>query len=91
VVPVTTAKPVQVRLVAAHAPSHVVVRDRAGKVVWAGDLALGQARSLHATPPVKVQAADAGAVDVAVAGHAQGRVGVLGRPGHRTFHRPAAH
>jgi cytoskeletal protein RodZ len=86
-VPATTGKPVEVRLVAAHAPSHVVVRDGAGKVVWAGDLALDQARSLRAAPPVKVQAADAGAIDVAVAGHARGRVGVLGQPGHRTFPR----
>jgi hypothetical protein len=87
--PASAAPSIRLRLVAAHASSHVVVRDRTGTVVWSGDLALNQAHTLRVSAPVDVRAGDAGAIDVAVDGHARGRVGVLGRPGQRTLHGPA--
>ena len=50
-------------------------------------LALGQRKHLRVSPPVRVRAADAGAVDVLVRGTDRGAMGADGRPGHRTFHR----
>jgi cytoskeletal protein RodZ len=85
-----TATPVQVRVVASQAGSRVLIRDRTGEVVWAGDLLLGEQRTVRAVPPVRVQAEDAGAVEVTVNGQDRGAVGALGQPGHRTFVRPGA-
>jgi hypothetical protein len=79
--------PVRLTVSAAHAASRVVVRDGTGKVVWAGDLAMGATHTLRAVPPVRVRAADAGAVEVSVAGRDEGTLGALGRPGRRTFQR----
>jgi cytoskeletal protein RodZ len=88
--PAPTATPVRVRVVAAQAGSRVLVRDRTGKVVWAGDLLLGEQRTLRVVPPVRIRAEDAGAVEVTVNGQDQGAVGPVGRPGHRAFVRPGA-
>ena len=49
---------------------------------------LGEKRTVSATPPVKVKAADGGAIEVTVAGKDQGSLGLLGEPGTRTFTRP---
>ena len=38
--------------------THVVVRDGAGEVVFNGDLAFGEKRSVKAAPPVQVQSSD---------------------------------
>ena len=84
-----TPKPLKVVLTGARAGSQVVVRDRNGKVVWAGEVALGEKRTVSATPPVKVKAANAGAVEVTAAGKDQGTLGLLGEAGTRTFTRPA--
>ena len=81
--------PLKVTLVGAQDGSQVVVRDRAGKVVWAGEVVLGEKRTVSATPPVKVKAANGGAIEVTVAGKDQGSLGLLGEPGTRTFTRPA--
>jgi cytoskeletal protein RodZ len=86
--PAPTATPVRVRVVATQAASRVLVRDRTGTVVWAGDLLLGEQRTLRVVPPVRIRAEDAGAVEVTVNGQGQGVVGPVGRSGHRTFVRP---
>jgi hypothetical protein len=95
--PAATSKPVSVQLAVAQdaAPQdvaqggpQVVVRDSAGTVVWAGRVAPGERRTLHATPPVRVHADDAGAVTVSVNGHDDGALGLVGKPGQRTFVRP---
>jgi hypothetical protein len=75
-------------IVGAQDGSRVVVRDKAGKVVWAGEIVLGEKRIVKAVPPVRVKAQDAGAIEVRVNGKDRGPVGELGEPGRRTFHRP---
>jgi len=87
--PVTTPKPIRVTLVGAQGDSHVVVRSRSGKVAWAGDIVLGERRTVKAAPPVRVHSSDAGALDVGVNGKDKGPLGDAGKPGHRTFR--AAH
>ena len=89
--PAPTPKPIRVTLVGAQAGSRAVVRDRDGKVVWAGEIVLGERRTVTATPPVKVRAQDAGALEASVNGRDKGPVGALGQPGTRTFVRPASH
>ena len=86
--PVVTPRPVRVTLVGAQDGSQVVVRDSTGKVVWAGEVVLGERRTVRAVPPVKVQAQDAGAIEVAVNGRDKGPLGELGQPGRQTFLRP---
>jgi cytoskeletal protein RodZ len=80
-------KPVPVTLVAAQAPTRVVVRDGDRTVVFAGPLVMGERKTLRVSPPVRVQARNAGAVEVRVQGKERGFVGELGRSGARTFHR----
>jgi hypothetical protein len=88
-VPAAVPKPLKVRLLGAHDTSQVVVRDRTGKVVWAGQVMLGERRSVQAVPPAQVQAQNAGAIDVLVNGTDRGTLGGIGQPGHRTFTRVA--
>jgi cytoskeletal protein RodZ len=80
-------RPLPVMLVASQAGSRVVVRDGEGKIVFAGELVLGERKSLKVDPPVRVQAGNAGAVEVRVRGVDKGPVGELGQPGRRTFTR----
>jgi cytoskeleton protein RodZ len=80
-------KPVDITLVGAQDESRVVVRDRDGKVVWAGQIVLGEKRTVEATPPVQVRARNAGAISVQLNGKDRGPVGELEEPGRRTFHR----
>jgi hypothetical protein len=70
---------------AAHAPAHVLVRDRTGKVLWSGDLPQGEHRRIAGLAPFRVQADNAGAVEVRLRGKAQGTLGMAGAPGTRTF------
>ncbi|HEX4190315.1 MAG TPA: RodZ domain-containing protein [Marmoricola sp.] len=70
---------------AAHAAAHVVVKDRTGKVLWSGDLALGKHRKIVGLAPFTVSADNAGAVDVAVRGKEQGGLGTAGASGTKTF------
>jgi len=79
------AKPLRLTLVAAFAGSKYVVRDGDGRIVFTGELRLGEKRRLEAVPPVRVAASDAGAVEVSVQGRDKGVLGVLGEPGMRTF------
>ena len=78
-----------VTLVATQAGSRVVVRDGQGQVVFAGPLVIGERKSLKVHPPVRVQARNAGAIEVQVRGKDRGPVGELGEPGRRTFTRTA--
>jgi cytoskeleton protein RodZ len=82
-----TPKPVGVTLVGAQGDSRVVVRDRAGRVVWAGQIVLGEKRTVQATPPVRVQARHGSAISVQVNGKDRGPVGELDEPARRTLHR----
>jgi cytoskeleton protein RodZ len=86
--PVATPRPVRITLLGAQDGSEVVVRDRSGTVVWAGEIVLGEKRTVRAVPPVKVRAVDAGAIEVAVNGRDKGPLGELGQPGRQTFLRP---
>ena len=49
-----------------------MVRDGAGTIVFNGDLAVGESRTVKAAPPVRVQTSD-GAVEVTVDGQTPGR------------------
>jgi len=91
VAPAPVGKPVRLTLVGAQDGSKVVVRDGSGEVVWAGEIVLGEKRTIKAVPPVTVKARDAGALEARVNGHDKGALGELGQPGRRTFHRPAVH
>lgn len=79
--------PMSVVLVAGVTATDVVVRDGDGTVVHAGELVLGERKRLRVTPPMTVQAGDAGAVTVRIGGRDRGPVGELGEPGRRTFTR----
>ena len=90
VAPAPVAKPIRLTLVGAQDGSKVVVRNGSGEVVWAGEIVLGEKRTIKAVPPVTVKAKDAGALEARVNGKDKGSLGELGQPGRRTFHRPAA-
>jgi hypothetical protein len=76
--------PVPVKLDAASGGAHVVVRDGAGDVVFNGDLAYGETKTLQASPPVRVQSSD-GALKITVDGDARGPLGAEGQPAQNTF------
>ncbi|WP_203335700.1 RodZ domain-containing protein [Nocardioides limicola] len=80
-----TADPVPVRLKAVAGGAHVVVHDGAGELVWEGTLAHGDAHNLSVVPPVRLEASDAGAVQIQVAGRNRGTLGESGVPGRGTF------
>ncbi len=83
--PAGAAVPLRMTLVATRATGTVVVRDGHGRIVFSGSLSQGERKRLHATPPVRVRAADAGSVDVRLGGHDAGALGADGQPGRRTF------
>ena len=85
--PAAAPKPMPVTLVGAQDGSHVVVRDRTGKVVWAGEVVLGEKRLVKALPPVKVEATVGGAIEAYVKGIDRGPVGAVGQPGVLTLTR----
>ena len=85
--PVAVPKPMHVTLVGAQDGAQVVVRDRTGKVVWAGEIVLGEKRVVQALPPVKVQASAGGAIETFVKGRDRGLVGTTGQPGGLTLTR----
>ena len=78
------AEPVSVVVTAASGGARVVVRDGAGEQVFKGSLAVGQARELKASPPVRVDSTD-GAVTVSLAGGEARPVGEPGVAGQGTF------
>nr|WP_232523106.1 helix-turn-helix domain-containing protein [Nocardioides sp. MAH-18] len=76
--------PVPVLLNAAAGGAHVVVKDGAGEVVFNGDLAFGEQKSIEAAPPVHVQSSD-GALVVSVDGEDRGALGAEGAPAQNTY------
>ena len=79
-----TAAPVPVVLSAAGGGAQVVVRDGSGTVVFNGDLAFGQSKTLKAAPPVRVQTTD-GSLTVAVAGSKPKAIGSTGKSAQKTY------
>jgi len=76
--------PVPVTLVAAGGGANVVVRDGSGAVVFTGDLAFGQSKSLKVSPPVRVQTSD-GSLAVSVNGSRPKAIGSTGQSASKTF------
>jgi cytoskeleton protein RodZ len=70
---------------AAHAGAHVVVKDRTDRVLWSGDLRMTHHRRVVGLAPFTVESDNAGAVEVTVAGHARGTLGVAGKAGSKRF------
>lgn len=70
---------------AAYAATHVVVKDRTGKVLWSGDLAHGRKRKIIGLAPFTVAADNAGAVLVSVKGKQLGDLGTAGEAGSKKF------
>jgi hypothetical protein len=75
---------VPVLLDAAAGGAHVVVKDGAGEVVFNGDLAYGEKRSVKAAPPVQVQSSD-GALEVTIDNKVRGPIGAEGQPAQNTY------
>ncbi len=75
---------VPVLLDAAAGGTHVVVKDGAGEVVFNGDLAYGEKRSVKAAPPVQVQSSD-GALQVTIDDKSRGALGAEGQPAQNTY------
>lgn len=75
---------VPVLLDAAAGGTHVVVKDGAGEVVFNGDLAYGEKRSVKAAPPVQVQSSD-GALEVTIDNKSRGPLGAEGQPAQNTY------
>ncbi len=82
-----TGLPVHVALAATGAPARVVVRNGRGRVVFAGAVRPGHAKTLTVAPPVRVHKDARGAVALRVDGSRRGAVGAAGRSGTRTLHR----
>ncbi len=70
---------------ASHAATKVVVRDRTGRVLWSGDLAIGSKRKIVGLAPFKVTAENAGAVEVTVKGEPLGTIGTAGEKDTKQF------
>lgn len=85
--PITSPKmkTTSMSVTAAYASTHVVVKDRTGKVLWSGDLGLGKRRQVIGLAPFKVSADNAGAVVVSVKGEELGEVGTAGEFGTKRF------
>lgn len=72
-------------VVAAHAPAHVVVRDRSGRILWSGDLRQGRTRQVAGLAPFNVETDNGGAVVVKVRGKDLGPVGMAGKAAAKNF------
>jgi len=81
---VPVGDPVPVTLTASGGGAHVVVRDGRGDLVYSGDLAYQQQRTIRAATPVEVQSTD-GSVTVVVAGQDRWRMGPAGRPATASY------
>ncbi|UDY25070.1 helix-turn-helix domain-containing protein [Nocardioides sp. Kera G14] len=78
------APAVPVVLNAASGGASVVVRDAGGNVVFSGDLAFGESKTLRVSPPVRIQSSD-GSLTVAVDGAKAKAVGETGVAGQRIY------
>ena len=82
--PYGESSPVPVVISAAGGGAHVVVRDSRGKVVFSGDLAFGESKSLRVTPPLRVQTSD-GSLKVSVGDSKSKALGKTGEPAQHTY------
>ena len=82
--PYGESSPVPVVISAAGGGAHVVVRDSRGKVVFSGDLAFGESKSLRVTPPLRVQTSD-GSLKVSVGDSKAKALGKTGEPAQHTY------
>ena len=80
----TAADPVPVQVAAVAGGASIVVRDATGAIVFDGNLAIGETKTVKAAPPVRVQTSD-GAVTVTVDGVERGPVGEPGRAVQGTY------
>jgi hypothetical protein len=78
-------EPLPITLTAAQGDTTVIVRDGEGRVVFSGEMVLGERKRLEVAPPVRVRAADAGMIEVSVKGRDRGVLGEIGEPARRTF------
>lgn len=78
------AAPVPVVLTAAGGGAQVVVRDGSGTVVFTGDLAFGQSKTLKVSPPVRVQTSD-GSLAVSIKGGQPQAIGSTGASAQKTY------
>ncbi|WP_185996292.1 helix-turn-helix domain-containing protein [Nocardioides campestrisoli] len=78
------ADPVPVVVTAPAGGAKIVVRDSTGAVVFQGALAIGESRTVDASPPVRVQTTD-GAVTVGIAGVERGPIGEAGVAAQGTY------
>ncbi len=78
------ADPVPVVVTAPAGGAKVVVRDSNGAVVFKGNLAIGDSRTVEASPPIRVQSSD-GSVTVGIAGVDRGPVGETGTAAQGTY------
>ena len=79
------AEPVAVQLTAAQADAKVTVRDGEGRIVFSGEMVIGERKRLDVTPPVHVRTGNGGALEIIVDGKDKGPLGELGTPTRRTF------
>ncbi len=70
-----TSQLAPVEVTASGASPQVVVRDRSGRILWAGRLADGQRQQVIGLAPFEVTSSNGGAVSVAYLGKKQGTVG----------------
>ncbi len=81
--PKTTLAPLRVSAVVT--TPQVVVRDRDGRILWAGKLLKGQRQQVIGLAPFEVTASNAAAVKVSLLGRSRGAVGPSAGAGSRTF------
>ena len=62
------AEPVAVQLTAAQADAKVTVRDGEGRIVFSGEMVIGERKRLDVTPPVHVRTGNGGALEIIVDG-----------------------
>ena len=78
-------KTTKITVTAAHAGAHVVVKDRTDRVLWSGDLRMTHHRRVVGLAPFTVESNNAGAIEVTLAGHPMGTLGVAGKAGSKRF------
>lgn len=81
--PKTTLAPLS--FTAAGASPQVVVRDRTGRILWAGQLSEGQHQQIIGQAPFDVTASNGAAVKVSYLGKPHGTVGSTSAPDNRKF------
>ena len=78
-------EPVPVVLTAVGGGAQVIVRDGAGNIVFDGNLAFAESRTLErVAPPVRVQSSD-GSLTITVDGEDRGALGAAGQSAQNTF------